>query len=91
MCRAGAIASLLRSVIDPTGSHQIAWDAPIDRYLVGGGGVLEAFAADINESQQFRGYGLSLGPEDLADAEIMRDVLAAIIRWFQEHGWQVVL
>ena len=89
--RAGTIASSLRSVVDPSGSHQIEWGAPVERYLTGGGGALAAFASHLNRSAEFSGYQLALGPEDLADAETMQDVLSAIIAWFQDHGWQVVL
>lgn len=89
--RIGTIASSLRSVVDPSGSHQIEWDAPVERYLSGGSGALAAFAGHLNRSPHFSGYALALGPEDLADAETMRDVLGAIVAWFQDQGWQVVL
>ena len=87
--QATAIAALLGEVIDPDGSHQIAWDDPIGRYLSGGAGALAALAAKLNRSQEFQGYGLALGPQDLAEVETLRDVLSAIIRWFQESGWVV--
>jgi asparagine synthetase B (glutamine-hydrolysing) len=87
---AEAIASALRDVIDAAGAHEIVWDAPIGHYLSGGAGASAALAATLNRSRPFRDYDLALGPEDLADAETLRGVLSAIIRWFQTHGWRVV-
>lgn len=89
--RAGTITSLLRSVLDPSGQRQIDWEAPASEYIVGENGAPSAFANALNRSPQFSGYGLSLGPNDLADADKLRDIVEAIIGWFQRRGWQVVL
>jgi hypothetical protein len=89
--RAGTIASLLRNVIDPDGEQQIEWEAPAADYIMGGGGEMAAFVNVLNGSQQFSGYGLSLEPHDLADVDLMREIVAAIIKWFQDNGWKVVI
>lgn len=89
--RTGTLASSLRSVLDPHGSTQIDWTAPVSDYIAGGDGAIAAFASALNRSEEFRGYRLALGPRDLSQCEIIRDVLEAIIMWFKDHGWTVVL
>jgi hypothetical protein len=89
--RAGTIASLLRNVLDPYGERQIEWEAPASDYIIGAGGEMTAFVNVLNGSQQFSGYGLSLETYDLADVDLLRDIVAAIIKWFQDNGWKVVI
>lgn len=89
--RAETIASLIRHVLDPKGRRQITWDAKIGKYIKGGAAGLAGFAAVLNQSQQFQGYGLDLAPTDLSGVKVVRDLVTAVIGWFQGAGWTVTL
>ena len=89
--RAQTIMSLFRSVLDPNGTRHIDFDAPITKYVMGGAGAVRSFANRLNKSPQFKGYGLSLVPGDMADVATVEDVGAVIIAWFQQNNWRVRL
>jgi hypothetical protein len=85
---AQTIMSLLRNVIDPQHRRTIKWDAPASDYIRG---PVPRFYRPLNESPQFSGYGLALQRSDLMDAKTVADIGGAIIKWFRENGWQVIV
>jgi hypothetical protein len=89
--RAETVASLLRNVLDPENELTIEWEAKVGDYILGGAGALAAFADVLNRSPQFSGFGLALGPHDMAAVAIVRDLLIVLIGWFQGNGWTVTL
>jgi len=89
--RMGTIASLVRSVLDPTGTRSIEWDEPIARTIPGGAAALAAYAVYLNKAPQFAGYGLALEPTDMAKVKRPRDLVKVVGNWFTGAGWTLTL
>lgn len=85
------IAANIKLVLDPSGKKVMEWDAKITKFVKGGDAALSAFTAVLNQSEPFSGYGLALKPTDLAEVEVVKDVLTAVIRWFQGAGYKVTI
>ncbi|MER8549371.1 hypothetical protein NKH41_27525 [Mesorhizobium sp. M1169] len=78
----------LCSVLDVT---HIEMNAPPSDYLKGDDPVkvLRAFAAVLNNSNEFESDGLGLAPGDLGGAKKMKQIGGAIIDWYESNGWIV--
>ena len=83
------ILSILRQLFDPNGNRPVVLDAPIENYIKGGRPAVRAFFAPLNRA--FKSFGLNLKPGDLANVETVKDLVAVIVKWFTNHGYQVTL
>lgn len=79
----------LRQIIDPTNKRPILWHAPIGKYIKGGKPAIRAFHNVLNQSPEFRGYGLDLTPGDLNDVKSIADIGVVLIDWFKGKGYDV--
>jgi hypothetical protein len=76
----------LRRILDPSGTLTINPDTVI---LGGDPAAIDAFAIRLNRTEPFKSERLALDVTDVAGVTTAGALLAAIIKWYEHHGWRV--
>lgn len=53
------------------------------------GGNIRALAGPLNTSENFAKDGMSLAPDDLNDVVTVKQLILAIIKWYEDNGWTI--
>jgi hypothetical protein len=84
-----AIRDAFRQIIKPSAPSSVSYFDPVSKYIGGGPLAIIGFIDRVNNSVPFRMHGLALVPSNVPDNPHVGDFYAAIINWYEQHGWTV--